>query len=266
MRERRFHVSALAFVVLGLSLYLSGLPETTYVKSAVNLANTLIMPVLKFKESSVKDLKENIHAYLDLVNVRKENIRLKRELEKLLLTEGELKACVRDLEKTLNLVRFTQKIERTNYSVSRIIYYDPSGLDRFVIIEGGKDRNFQEGDLVVVEGKILGFIEQVYGSTSRVVTVFNKKLSLPSYVLPEEKRFIYKGDFPLGKLLMVRKEDPLKEGTPVMFRLKGKLSPEFIIGEVIEVKRGDDPFFKEVKVKPSVDPRKEELVIVVKGR
>jgi len=264
MTGKRFHILSLLATALGLFLFFSNLSRFFYIREFVKAVNTLVTPLLEFKEHVFSEAKEEIGAYFRLVGVEKENIKLRRKVNSLLLSEKELKACLSELETLREKIGLTTEFGRLKYSVSRIIYYDPSGFDLFVIIKGGKDKGFKEGDLVVSERAVVGVIEPVLGSTSRVITPFNEKFSLSAVVGKRKKRYIYKGGYPLGDLLHVNVEDKVTKGEKVFLVGMKRKIPPFLIGRVEEVSRGKDPFFKRVKVKPAVDPRAEEYIYVIR--
>ncbi len=264
MTGRRFHLLSALVVALGLVLFFSDFSRFSYVRVVVRAVNTLIAPIIEFKEQTTAELREELRAYFYFVDTEKENIRLRRRLNSLLLTEKELNACLSELETLSNKLKAPIQLKRLKYRVSRVIYYDPSGFDLFIVIEGGEDKGYREGDLVVTESYVVGIIETVFGSTSRVITPFNEKFSSSAVIGVSPKKYIYKGGYPEGSLLHVSVEDKVSKGDEVyMVDVKGRIPP-FLIGRVSEVRRGKDPFFKEVKVKPRVDPRAEEYVFVVR--
>ncbi|WP_457600696.1 rod shape-determining protein MreC [Hydrogenivirga sp.] len=266
MTGRRFHLLSVLVVVLGLVLFFSDFSRFSYVRAVVKVVNTFVAPLIEFKENTVAELREELTAYMHFVNTEKENIRLRRKLNSLLLMEKELNACLMELEALHNKLKVPMSFKRLRYRVSRVIYYDPSGFDLFVVIEGGEDKGYKEGDLVVTESYVVGVIETVFGSTSRVITPFNDKFSSSAVVGTGPKKYIYRGGYPKGKLLHVSVEDKVSKGEEVyMVDIKEKVPP-FLLGRIDRVSRGKDPFFKEVSVKPEVDPRTEEYVFVIRRK
>ncbi|WP_461831834.1 rod shape-determining protein MreC [Aquifex sp.] len=190
--------------------------------------------------SSYKKLKEELQAYKERVNYYEE--------------------ILKKLEEDLDFY-FPPKAQ---YVVSKIIFYDPSGEDRFFIIRDGKNKDIKKGDIVVSKGYIVGIVEEVYPSTSKVITLFNEKASLLVSVDNLSRAYIYKGGRPYGKLLYVEIRDNVKEGDRVLYKDLTLKIPPFPVGKVIYTGFGQDPFFKEVRVKPFVSPRSVEFVVVFK--
>ena len=264
MTGLRFHLLSILAVILGLIFFFSDISRVSYVRSMVSAINQMVAPVVRLKEETVTKLREELSIYLHNVEVAKENVRLKRKLSSLILTERELSACLTELEKMERKLRASSGLRKLRYVMSRILYYDPTGFDLFVIIEGGRDKGIREGDLVVTERSVVGFVESVFGSTSRVITTYNEKFSTTAIVGGRGKRYIYRGGFPEGSLLHVSLEDDVKVGEEVYLVGVRKKIPPFLIGRIKEVSRGKDPFFKEVRVEPEAVPREEDYVFVIR--
>ncbi len=264
MTDRRFHLTALLAVVLGIVLFFTEVSRLSFVKEVIKVINTVTSPVLNLKEKVITTTERTVEIYFQLKDVREENVELRQKVNSLLLVEKELKSCTRELLKIQESVGISPVPPRIKYSLTRIVFFDPSGLDQFIIIEGGKDKGFREGDAVVSQDHVVGIVDTVYGSTSRVITPFNQNFSSSAYVRGKFKNYIFTGGYPLGRLLHVNVDDKILPGEEVFFLDPERRIPPFLIGIIKEVKRGKDPFFKEVVVKPATDPRRLEYVFVIR--
>ncbi|WP_461829821.1 rod shape-determining protein MreC [Aquifex sp.] len=250
----------LLFLITGLVLLLLP-PSSPPLKFLTQVSYFILAPVIKVQ----REVEEEVEKSLILIENFQDNLRLITRLRKLeeenavLRKEVEsLKSLIGRLEKDLDF--FFQS--EAKYLVSKIIFYDPSGNDRFFIIRGGMDRGITKGSLVVSRGKVLGVVEEVFLSTSKVITLFNEKCSLPAKVKLLDKVYIYKGDFPEGKLLYVDIEDAVPLGGEVYYKDLTLKIPEFPIGTITRVSYQNNPFFKDVRVKPLISPREVEFVVV----
>ncbi len=262
MRGKKFHVTAVITLVLSFVFLSVDLSRISYISFLANMVNSLTLPIIELKEEIVESSKNFVYIYIHNINAARENIELKNKLTELILIERELEACQNELKSLSETLKIATTFKRLEYSISRIIYLDPSGFNSFFIIEGGKDKGFKEGDIVVSKDRVIGIVETVFMSTSRVITPFNKKFSLPVQV--SGKSYIYKGGFPLGKLLLVKKTDRIKKGQKVYINFRKRKFPRFLIGRVGEIEAGNNPFFKEVRILPVGDPREEDFVIVIR--
>ncbi|MGC8852330.1 MAG: rod shape-determining protein MreC, partial [Hydrogenobacter sp.] len=130
----------------------------------------------------------------------------------------------------------------------------------------GRDQGIEEGFVVFYKDKFVGIVDKVFGSSSRIRTVYSQDLTISSTTESTGKSYIYKGGWRYGQLLYVNVEDPVEKSDVVLLRDNKKVIPAFIIGTVLKSEQGSDQFFKKVLVLPSVDIRKLEYVVVIKAR
>ncbi len=250
----------LLFLITGLILLL--LPASSPpLRFLTQVSYFILAPVIKVQ----REVEEEVEKSIILIENFQDNLRLITKLRKLEERNAVLKhkvesykTLIRRLEKDLDF--FFQSEAR--YIVSKIIFYDPSGNDRFFIIRGGMDKGITKGSLVVSRGAVLGVVGEVYLTTSKVITLFNDRCSLSAKIESADKIYIYKGGFPEGKLLYVDIEDPVPVGRKVYYKDLTLRVPEFPIGAITKVSFQNNPFFKDVRVKPILSPREVEFVVV----
>ncbi len=255
------NVLTFLFLSLGLILLLFPPDSNPILRVFTNTSYVILTPVLKIQ----RELEEEVEKTLEFWKSFKGNLRLVTRIRKL---EQENAVLRNELESYKRLIG---KIERdldfyfkskAKYLISKIIFYDPSGNERFFIIRGGIDKGIKKGSLVVSHGVVLGVVDEVFLSTSKVISLFNERCSLPVRVDLSDKIYIYKGSYPEGKLLYVDIEDTLPLNGRVYYKDLTLRIPEFPIGIITRVSYQNNPFFKEVRVKPLISPREVEFVVV----
>ncbi len=245
--------------VLSLFSYLFSLSSYPLLSPFIGLVNSLLLPVIELKAQTTRKVQELVDTYVFLVNVQKRNRELLEEVNKLNLRTSELEGCKRELSQ----LRETQTtFPEVEYIVVDVIAYDPSGRDEFILLNMGKRDGLEEGFAVAYKNTFLGIIDQVYGSTSRVRTVWSGDLYVSATA--GGKNYVYRGGFPEGSLLHVAQEDELKKGEKVFLRSLNL--PPLEIGEVYKVFSSGEQFFKKVEVKPYGDVRKVDFVLVLRSR
>lgn len=250
--------------VLSSILYFIDLSASSYISHVHNFFKRIIHPIFELKGKISEKTREAIDTYLLLKNVSLENQRLRRELQECEIYKVQSATYQRallDLAKAVDL-----PLEIKNYPLvyANAIAYDPSGQDSFVLINRGSGSGISEGMIVFYRGILLGVVEEVYGSSSRVKTIFSKDFSIS--VSSRNKAYIYKGGFPYGSLLYVKLEDEIEEGDLVFLRSQTKNLPEFLIGTVKRVSHEGGGFFKKVEVKPLIDVRKISIYTILKEK
>ena len=261
MNLRKATLYFFLFISLALFLYIFPFKENPFTKKVETVAYYILSPFLKVE----REIEEEIEKAIVLIKEFKGNlgyftkIQKSAEREKILEKEIEkYESILANLEKDLNF-EFPMGVK---YILSKIIFYDPSGKDLFFIIKDGKNKGIRKGDIVVSKGYVVGVVEEVYISTSKVSTLFSPKTSFLATIKGERKSYIYKGGYPFGSLLYVNVEDKVKVGDKVVYKDLALKIPPFTVGNVISVSLSSNPFFKEVKVKPSISPREVEYVVI----
>jgi rod shape-determining protein MreC len=131
--------------------------------------------------------------FSDLVKAKKENVILKAELQKMrsyyistLNTYQENK----DLKQALNFV----KDKSTNYRVAQVIGWSHQLFNNNVIIDAGTNRGIREGNIVVGDIGVVGRIEHVEKSRSRLILINDSTSRIPVIISNARVRGILVGN------------------------------------------------------------------------
>lgn len=250
--------------LLSSTIYFVDLSVLPYMRQVNELFRKTIYPLLEVKGKVWEKAKELANSYIFLRNISIENQRLKRELQECELYKLKSITYEKRLLELTKAMDLPFEVENYNLTYANVIAYDPSGNDQFIILDKGIGSGISEGMIVFYRDMLLGIVEEVYGSSSKVRTVFSKDFSISA--TSADKAYIYKGGFPYGNLMYVKIEDEIKEGDLVLFRPSGKKLPWFVIGKVKEVSHEGESFFKRVKVEPAIDVRRTSLYVILKEK
>lgn len=131
--------------------------------------------------------------FSDLVKAKKENVILKAELQKMrsyyistLNTYQENK----DLKQALNFV----KDKSTNYRVAQVIGWSHQLFNNNVIIDAGTNRGIREGNIVVGDIGVVGRIEHVEKTRSRLILINDSTSRIPVMISNARVRGILVGN------------------------------------------------------------------------
>ncbi len=264
MKRRLIHVQVVVFVVIGLTIFFSGISTSPFVEPIIRVFNTLIYPIMSVKNALVQRIEDTLDTYVFLVNVQKENRQLKEKIQELYLYEALYRECSLTVDKLGKDLRTDYSLRRYKTLRASIIGYDPTGRDNYVVINKGKQDGVKEGYIAVSGDVLLGIVGKVFQNTSKVYTVFNPKLKLSVVVSKTGKKYIYEGGWPLGRLLHVNIGDKVEKDFEIRLRDVKRRLPAFKVGRVERVNIGEDPFFKSVYIKPYVDVRGVEFTLLIK--
>ncbi len=264
--SKRKLVIYIFLISLSLLIYFSNLSSSRYFSFLYNVIYSLLMPMIELKTHIANAVSNSVNRYIYLVDVEKRNRELSKQVQELYLYKSQLKTCEMSLKNLSELMGVQAQNYTKDIVFAGIIGYDPSGMDTFVIIDKGRDQGIEEGFVVFYKDKFVGIVDKVFGSSSRIRTVYSQDLTISSTTESTGKSYIYKGGWRYGQLLYVNVEDPVEKSDVVLLRDNKKVIPAFIIGTVLKSEQGSDQFFKKVLVLPSVDIRKLEYVVVIKAR
>ncbi|MFN7064824.1 MAG: rod shape-determining protein MreC [Aquificaceae bacterium] len=258
---KRYALLILSFFMSSL-LYFANLSTVPYFNQLYEFLKYSVHPLLEAKGKVSERARNLWNRYIFLKDVSTENQRLRGELQECEMQRALMltyQRALTDIAESIDL-----PFETKSYSLiyANIIAYDPSGNDTFLLIDRGSGSGVSEGMIVFYRDTLVGIVDEAYGSSSRIRTVFSKEFSISS--MSGNKAYIYKGDYPYGMLLYVKEEDELEVGDTVFLRLPNKKLPEFVIGRVSQILDEEEGFFKKVYVKPSVDIRRIALCTILK--
>jgi cell shape-determining protein MreC len=154
------------YIIYFLFLFLSGLLTvvdyfsnkslSNYIPNQINLISSFQLPET-FLQNELFNLTSN------RADIVAENIRLKEEIIDLRLLYIENQELKDDIESYNLLIKNISDFELTYYATSLIL---KNSTDEY-LIAGGRDNNFEPGDLVVNEkGYIVGYLGEVFNDYS----------------------------------------------------------------------------------------------------
>jgi len=225
---------------------------------------TVFAPIMKpFSQLSVfgEDVWNN---YLDLVNVRRENLHLGEEVKA--LNSRVVAAEEANLaNKRLGLLLDVKNTIKAPTLAATVIGEDLSPWFGTVVIDRGSSSGITEGMAVVAADGVVGQVVKVAAASCRVLLLTDHSSGIAATIQRSRARGVVKGKGEgLCQLEFTTREEDVKVGDMVVTSgiggvfLKG--SP---IGEVTMVKRGEYGIFQTVTIRPSVNIAHLEDVLVV---
>lgn len=186
---------------------------------------------------------------LDILHLRSERDHLLEENARLAMELGEKALPFR---------------ERRGLAIARPLRFDPPGIPERIIVDVGRNRGLEPGDVLMSGGALAGRVSQVEANTSSIITPFSPDF-LAGVV---DTRSLVAGVFVGGANPLVDYipswEDVVAGDTLITSGLAGFLSPGIPVAVVENVYRTENPFL-EVRAKPLYQPQKLRNFVVVRG-
>lgn len=202
--------------------------------------------------------------YFALINVRKENEALRREIDALRMENARYREMEAASIRLHDLLRFKEMVAWP-VAEAQIIGRDPSGWFESVIIDKGKLSGLKT-NMPVVDGKgVVGRLVSVSSKFSKVLLIIDQNSAVDCIVQRSREKGVVKGlTAGLCKLEYVVKAGDVVVGDLVVSSGMDRVFPKGLpVGQVMEVEDRPWEFFRSVKVKPMVDFSKLEDVLVI---
>lgn len=262
--RNRVMLTSGALLLLGLHLLSSGLkPDARATKPSIVLME-LLRPVQAVESTVFGGTANFFRNYFDLVGIRQENLRLKKELEEVQSQRAgllELKVENRHLTDLLEL----KYALGMNAVATDVIGGDATGLSRTLILSEGTTERLKRNMAVISTAGVVGKLVAVSPDASRVLLINDHNSAVDAFDQRSRARGIIAGVVEDGLIMKyVDRTEDVKAGDVVITSGMDGIFPRgLLVGEVVKVSQEGPGLFLNVQVKPSVDFRKLEQVLVL---
>ncbi len=238
-------------------------------KAANNPLSRLVLAVTyypqKFVSASTSKVVSVWYRYLDLVQLREDNMRLQQEIDILRQERFELSEAQVQNKRLKKLLKFK---ERTSYPVvsANVIGASPSILrSQVVLVDKGTGSSITQGMPVASYDGIVGRILVSADKSSEVLLITDPVSAVDAYIHRTRARGIVKGTGSGCIMQYIEKKSDVSIGDKVISSGKDGFFPKgVIIGTVTDIEA--DGSFITATVSPHVDLNSlEEVVIILKN-
>lgn len=232
-------------------------------RSVLGIMAPLLRPV-SLASGVVEDVWDG---YMRLVDVNRENMRLREDLRALnlrVLEGNEALLATQRLERLLDM----KNSVKDPTVAAMIIGEDVTSWFRTLVINRGSSSGIREGMAVIAADGVVGQTVKVSATTSRVLLLTDHASGVAATIQRSRARGVVKGK---GEMLCAlefttREEDVKVGDTVITSGIGGVFLKGLPIGEVTMVKRGEYGIFQTVSIRPAVNiPHLEEVLVVLRG-
>ena len=249
--------------LLLLSSNLGGKPTWNPAEQAVI---EITAPFQKATQGTIRAVQEIWLSYFNLINVRKENHLLKKELRVLRMESHRHQEMVATNKRLRNLLQFKEVTDWPVVAV-QVIGRDPTGWFKSVIIDKGSRAGIMINMPVVDAQGIVGRVVSVSPHYAKVLLVIDQNSAVDCVIQRSREKGIVRGVSDQEcDVDYVLKTGDVKIGDRVITSGMGRVFPKGLpIGDVIEIRTEPGNLFKKIQITPSVDFSKlEELLVILK--
>ncbi len=235
--------------------------------SAHSAGSVLFRPVY----ATVDYLRRGIHTvwshYIALVEVSRENDRLRKEVAALREKIHENRDTLLENRRLRDLLHFSETAERKTIG-ARVVGHDVSPWFQAVFIDAGIEAGVEPGMAVVTPAGGIGRIHKTYSGLSEVLLITDGRFAADVIVERSRVRAIAEGMG--GNLCRLKYVSPTQDvvaGDRILFSgFDGSMPKGILLGTVVSADRPREGLFQKIKVQTAVNLQAAEEVLVVLSR
>jgi rod shape-determining protein MreC len=228
---------------------------------------TIFAPIMKPAEQVSGFFEDFKDDYISLINVRRENLRLREEIRGLNARVMEQNEALQANQRLTRLLNMKNSIKAPTLAAS-VVGEDISSWFRTMVIDQGSSNGIREGMTVYAADGVVGQIVKVAPSTSRILILTDHASGIAAVIQRSRARGVVKGkEEGLCSMEFTTREEDVKVGDMVVTSgIGGMFMKGLPIGEVTMVKRGEYGIFQTISIRPSVNiAHLEEVLVVLRG-
>lgn len=217
--------------------------------------------------STVQTVEGFWKGYFQLVNVRRNNIRLKKQIDALQMENRRYEELLASRGRLEELLAYKEQIDQPVVA-AQVVGRDPTGWFKSIILDKGKDAGLRPDMPVVNASGVVGKVVSVSKGFAKALLIIDQNSCVDSLVQRTRDRGMVKGlSARVCNFDYVVKSSDIKVGDRIVSSGLGGVFPKGLaIGRVIGVDKSPGDLFKEVRVEPVVDFSKLEEVLVILRR
>lgn len=257
-------VLSLLFVLMSLSSRTRYIGETRTLFERTVM--TIFSPVPKLVNWIGGTAEDMYHGYLDMRRAVNENLELRRKVASLTTENIKLRQTESDLRRLRNLLHYSEQFNMET-SLAQTIMIDTSGCFKAIIIDRGSADGVQVNDAIVNANGLIGRVVLTTQDMAKVQLITDSNSAVGALLERTRRQGVLRGD---GTSVVDLHDIPaladVRQGDRVLSAGIDGIYPKGIpVGVITRAEQGPN-LFKNIEVRPTVDFRTIEEVIVLHTR
>ena len=198
--------------------------------------------------SPINTINNSVNNFYNIMNVYNLNKKLTSEYDNYSKLENDLIILKMKNSEYKNLLNISDDIEY-NFVTSKIISRSNLSYTKSVILASGKNDNITLDSPVIYENSLLGFISELGNTSSRLISITDGTVKIPSIIFEKNLNIIVSGNNDKYlEILNLNNFPNIKDGDKVFTSGDGNKFPENLFIGTIKTKKNGDYI-----VEPSLD-------------
>jgi rod shape-determining protein MreC len=257
-------VLSLLFVLMSLSSRTRYIGETRTLFERTVM--TIFSPVPKLVNWIGGTAEDMYHGYLDMRRAVNENLELRRKVASLTTENIKLRQTESDLRRLRNLLHYSEQFNMET-SLAQTIMIDTSGRFKAIIIDRGSADGVQVNDAIVNANGLIGRVVLTTQDMAKIQLITDSNSAVGALLERTRRQGVLRGD---GTGIVDLHDIPaladVRQGDRVLSAGIDGIYPKGIpVGVITRAEQGPN-LFKNIEVRPTVDFRTIEEVIVLHTR
>ena len=208
--------------------------------------------------SPMNTINNSVNNFNNIMNVYNLNKKLTSEYDNYSKLENDLIILKMKNSEYKNLLNISDDI-KYNFVTSKIISRSNLSYTKSVILASGKNDNITLGSPVIYQNSLLGFISELGNTSSRLISITDGTVKIPSIILEKKLNIIVSGNNDKYlEILNLNNFPNIKDGDKVFTSGDGNKFPENLFIGTIKTKKNGDFI-----VEPSLDINRLNYVYIL---
>ena len=208
--------------------------------------------------SPINTINNSVNNFYNILNVYNLNKKLTSEYDNYSKLENDLIILKMKNSEYKNLLNISDDLEY-NFVTSKIISKSNLSYTKSVILSSGKNDNITLGSPVIYENSLLGFISELGNTSSRLISITDGTVKIPSIIFEKNLNIIVSGNNDKYlEILNLNNFPNIKDGDKVFTSGDGNKFPENLFIGTIKTKKNGDFI-----VEPSLDINRLNYVYIL---
>lgn len=208
--------------------------------------------------SPINTINNSVNNFYNIMNVYNLNKKLTSEYDNYSKLENDLIILKMKNSEYKNLLNISDDIEY-NFVTSKIISRSNLSYTKSVILASGKNDNITLDSPVIYENSLLGFISELGNTSSRLISITDGTVKIPSIIFEKNLNIIVSGNNDKYlEILNLNNFPNIKDGDKVFTSGDGNKYPENLFIGTIKTKKNGDYI-----VEPSLDINRLNYVYIL---
>ena len=208
--------------------------------------------------SPINTINNSVNNFYNIMNVYNLNKKLTSEYDNYSKLENDLIILKMKNSEYKNLLNISDDLEY-NFVTSKIISKSNLSYTKSVILSSGKNDNITLGSPVIYQNSLLGFINELGNTSSRLISITDGTVKIPSIIFEKNLNIIVSGNNDKYlEILNLNNFPNIKDGDKVFTSGDGNKFPENLFIGTIKTKKNGDYI-----VEPSLDINRLNYVYIL---